>query len=82
MISFRLVHGNLSAENILITENYQVKITDFSCSRYYKEDPFKIMQYLNEIDIDYQPAEFFKNNYLDWRDIHKIDLFSLGCVFI
>lgn len=77
----RLIHGNIQPTNILLTKDFKIKLTDFSCSRFaYGNDMFKLKKYEHEIDIAYQPPEYFREmNYLEARDSHKIDIFSFAC---
>jgi serine/threonine protein kinase len=77
----KLVHGNLSLDNILLSHNYSIKITDFVCSKLFiNVDTFKLVKYDMEINREYQPPEYFRSDrYVDSRDAHKIDIFSFGC---
>ncbi len=80
--NIKLVHHNLTLENILLTGNMSIKITDFACSRfYYGMDVFRLKKYKHEItQPDYMPFEYFRrDNYVELREVNKIDIFSLGC---
>jgi serine/threonine protein kinase len=79
--NFRIVHGNLTLDNILITNNFQIKITDFACSKFMRSNElFSTKKNQNENSFDYLAPEFFRNDkFVEFRDAHKIDIFSLGC---
>jgi serine/threonine protein kinase len=66
---------------MLITIQYQLKITDFACSRQVPgNDVFHVIRYDNETDKKFQPPEYFRmDNFVDTRDAHKVDIFSFGC---
>ena len=79
--SIRLVHGNLSPSNILLTKDLQIKVTDFACSRFlYGNEVFKLRKNEHEVDITFQPPEYFRmSNVVELKDANKIDIFSFGC---
>jgi serine/threonine protein kinase len=79
--SIRLVHGNLSPSNILLTKDLQIKVTDFACSRFlYGNEVFKLRKNEHEVDITSQPPEYFRmSNVVELKDANKIDIFSFGC---
>jgi serine/threonine protein kinase len=75
-----LVHGNLRPGHLLVDSKLQIKLIDFACCKYNRRELFKISENRFKVDIHYQPPEYFrKDRYVDFRDAHKIDIFSFGC---
>lgn len=79
--NFKIIHGNLTLENILINNNFQIKITDFACSRFIRSNEiFSLKKNQLENSPEYLAPEFFRSDkFVEFRDAHKIDIFSLGC---
>lgn len=82
MNEFTFVHGNLIMENILISNNYQLKVTDYACSKYIAgTEIFPLIKNEKEKDQEFQPPEYFRQeNYVEPRNAFKIDLYSVGCI--
>lgn len=69
-----VMHGAISANNILVTENEQIKVLDLALSRFFQK------QSLASQDIDiasFTSPEQFKGEYLDQRS----DIYALGVLF-
>jgi serine/threonine protein kinase len=74
-----IAHLNLTPCHFLVHSNFQIKLIDFSCSRYSAYEMLRITKNI-KIDTDYQPNEYFTQGYLDFRNAHKIDVYSFGCI--
>lgn len=76
----RLVHGNFTLENIILTNDFRVKITDFACSRFFGGDILSLNKFLHEVDPANLPSHYFTNgSFIQAKYANKIDIFSLGC---
>ena len=72
---------DIKQQNILIDENFNIKITDFSVSLpydNYKEND-KISLPLSGTSL-YMSPEVLSKSQIDYEDCSKIDMFSLGVV--
>ena len=77
----KIIHMDIKQQNILIDENFNIKITDFSVSfsyEKYKEND-KINLPLAGTSLYMSPEVLLKSQ-IDYEDCSKIDLFSLGIV--
>ena len=72
-----ICHRNLKLENILLDQNFNPKISDFSCSTLFIENNANVL--LNEKigTINYMAPEI--NNSTSYNG-DKADVFSLGCI--
>ena len=74
-----LVHFDIKPENILLCKDYILKICDFSLLKIIGRDSSKID--LNYSTFVYQdPNVYNKEKKIKTEFIHKIDLFSVGCI--
>jgi serine/threonine protein kinase len=75
------IHCNINLNNLLFTDKNFVKVTDFSCSKFWAKDDIVRVEHFDEIiDKCSQPHEYFqKENYVDRKHAQKYDLFSVGC---
>lgn len=83
---FHILHRNLKLDNILLTSNNQIKITDFVLARletypmmpYTPEDPKERERSNREIHrLWYRaPEMLFRKSYY----ANEIDIWSLGCI--
>ena len=74
-----LVHFDIKPENILLCKDYILKICDFSLLKIIDKDSLKID--LNYSTFVYQdPIVYNKEKKIKTEFIHKIDLFSVGCI--
>ena len=77
----KIIHMDIKQQNILIDENFNIKITDFSVSLpydNYKEND-KISLPLSGTSL-YMSPEVLSKSQIDYEDCSKIDMFSLGVV--
>ena len=77
----KIIHMDIKQQNILIDENFNIKITDFSVSfpyDNYKEND-KITLPLSGTSL-YMSPEVLSKSQIDYEDCSKIDMFSLGVV--
>ena len=77
----KIIHMDIKQQNILIDENLNIKITDFSVSfsyEKYKENN-KINLPLSGTSLFMSPEVLLKAQ-IDYEDCSKIDMFSLGVV--
>jgi serine/threonine protein kinase len=77
----KIIHMDIKQQNILIDENFNIKITDFSVSfsyEKYKEND-KINLPLSGTSLFMSPEVLLKAQ-IDYEDCSKIDMFSLGVV--
>jgi serine/threonine protein kinase len=74
-----LVHFDIKPENILLFKDYNLKICDFSLLKIINRDS-------EETDLNYStfvyqdPTVYNKEKKIETKYIHKIDLFSVGCI--
>jgi serine/threonine protein kinase len=74
-----LVHFDIKPENILLCKDYILKICDFSLLKIIDRDSLKTD--LNYSTFVYQdPIVYNKEKKIETKFIHKIDLFSVGCI--
>ena len=71
-----IIHCDLTADNILLTENVTVKLADFGRAIFCEQT----MKYFPET-LDHLPPEIFEP-YSKARFTTKMDIFSFGCVII
>ena len=77
----KIIHMDIKEQNLLIDKNLNVKITDFSAS-------FSYDNFSNDTKIllpfagtcFYMSPEVMSNDYIDYKNCNKIDLYSLGIV--
>ena len=77
----KIIHMDIKQQNILIDENFNIKITDFSVSfsyEKYKEND-KINLPLSGTSL-FMSTEVLLKAQIDYEDCSKIDMFSLGVV--
>jgi serine/threonine protein kinase len=74
-----VVHCNMTPSHLLVHSNFQIKLIDFSSSRNAMNEMFRITKNV-KIDTDYMPNEYFDQSYVDFRNAHKIDIYSFGCI--
>ena len=77
----KIIHMDIKQQNILIDENFNIKITDFSVSLpydNYKEND-KISLPLSGTSL-YMSPEVLSRSQIDYEDCSKIDMYSLGVV--
>ena len=75
----KIIHMDIKQQNILIDQNFNIKITDFSVSfsyENYKEND-KITLPLSGTSFYMSPEVLLKAK-IDYEDCSKIDMFSLG----
>lgn len=70
--SLDIIHGDIKLENVLLTENNCVKLSDFGLSRYASSESFD-----NCGSIEYAAPELIMGNVVD---PFKTDIWSLGVV--
>ena len=77
----KIIHMDIKPQNLLIDENLNVKITDFSAAfsyeRYNKDQ--KILLPFSGTSLFMSP-EVLSNEHIDYINCSKIDLYSLGVV--
>jgi serine/threonine protein kinase len=77
----KIIHMDIKQQNILIDDNFNIKITDFSVSfsfEKYKEND-KINLPFSGTSLYMSPEVLLKSP-IDYEDCSKIDMFSLGVV--
>ena len=77
----KIIHMDIKQQNILIDENFNIKITDFSVSFSYEKfkENDKINLPLSGTSLFMSPEVLLKAQ-IDYEDCSKIDMFSLGVV--
>jgi serine/threonine protein kinase len=75
----KIIHMDIKQQNILIDENLNIKITDFSVSQSYEncKEGEKFQLPLAGTSL-YMAPEVLGKYEIDMEDINKIDMFSLG----
>ena len=71
-----IIHGDIKPENILVGNNFDIKLIDFGFSSKFKEKNNSIINATEGSDI-YSPPELRKSNITGYDGI-KSDIFSLG----
>lgn len=77
----KIIHMDIKQQNILIDDNFNIKITDFSVSfsfEKYKEND-KVNLPFSGTSLYMSPEVLLKSS-IDYEDCSKIDMFSLGVV--
>jgi serine/threonine protein kinase len=74
----KIVHYDIKPENIVIDEQLNIKIIDFSESVNYKEINSEKIKLKYCGTGFYMAPEVIKEKVIDLKDINKIDLYSLG----
>lgn len=74
-----IIHCNLTANSILLTEEVRAKLSDFGRAVFYQPKAFGRFLVTTDDILDYMPPEIFKPipSYST-----KLDVFSFGCVVI
>ena len=77
----KIIHMDIKQQNILIDENLNVKLADFSVSFSYEQfkENDKITLPLSGTSLYMSPEVLLKSQ-IDYEDCSKIDMFSLGVV--
>ena len=77
----KIIHMDIKQQNILIDENFIIKITDFSVSFSYEKykEGDKINLPFSGTSLYMSPEVLLKST-IDYEDCSKIDMFSLGVV--
>ena len=77
----KIIHMDIKQQNILIDENFNIKITDFSVSYSYEKykEGDKIILPFSGTSL-YMSPEVLSKTQIDYEDCCKIDMFSLGIV--
>ena len=77
----KIIHMDIKQQNILIDENFNIKITDFSVSYSYEKykEGDKIILPFSGTSL-YMSPEVLSKTQIDYEDCSKIDMFSLGIV--
>jgi len=77
----KIIHMDIKQQNILIDENFNIKITDFSVSYSYEKykEGDKIILPFSGTSL-YMSPEVLSKTQIDYEDSSKIDMFSLGIV--
>ena len=73
-----IIHGDLTADNILLTENITAKLADFGQATFAQQS---IVKYLLPETLDHMPPEILEP-YSKASYSTKVDTFSFGCVII
>ena len=78
----KLIHLDFKPENILIDQNFQIKVTDFSLTRKINSNDIKEGKIkLTYGTIGYMGKEYYsQNKEVRIEDAHKVDYFGLGCI--
>ena len=77
----KIIHMDIKPQNLLIDKNLNIKITDFSAAfsfANYKKNQ-KILLPFSGTSL-YMSPEILSNDYIDYNECNKIDLYSLGVV--
>ena len=73
-----VVHYDIKPQNIIINDYLEVKIIDFSVSKYIGDIETEEVQLSYRGTSYYMAPEVIKTKKIKLKDYHKIDLFSLG----
>ena len=73
-----VVHYDIKSQNIIINDYLEVKIIDFSVSKYIGDIETEEVQLSYRGTSYYMAPEVIKTKKIKLKDYHKIDLFSLG----
>jgi len=78
----KLIHLDFKPENILIDQNFQIKVTDFSLTRKINSNDIKAGKIkLSYGTIGYMGKEYYsQNKEVKIEDAYKVDYFGLGCI--
>jgi polo-like kinase 1 len=75
-----IIHFDIKLGNLLLCENFKVKISDFSLSQFYKMNEKKII-YLPNGTYNYMGPEYYeKNPNIVSSFVEKVDYFGFGCI--
>ena len=77
----KIIHMDIKPQNLLIDKNLNVKITDFSISFSYENYPkdIKILLPFSGTSL-YMSPEVLSNDFIEYKNFNKVDLYSLGIV--
>lgn len=74
-----IIHRDIKPENILISEDYSVKLADFTLAKKIKEETDILP--CRSGTLPYLPPESVtKKNEIKYEQIDKLDIFSLGVI--
>ena len=75
-----IAHFDIKKENLLLADNFVIKLADFSLSQTFKYSDNNLISLQNGT-IKYMGPEYYvKNNAIRSNNIQKVDFFSLGCI--
>ena len=75
-----ITHFDIKLANLLLCENFRVKLSDFSLSKIYKINEKKLI-YLSNGTYNYMGPEYYeKNATIISTYSNKIDFFGFGCI--
>ena len=77
----KIIHMDIKPQNLLIDKNLNIKITDFSAAfsfENYRKNQ-KILLPFSGTSL-YMSPEVLSNDYIDYDECNKVDLYSLGVV--
>ena len=75
-----IVHFDIKTENLFLTDNFIIKLGDFSLSQTFIKNENKLI-FLPNATIKSMGPEFYIKNYsISSNNIQKVDFFALGCI--
>ena len=74
----RILHKDLKPDNIFIDDDFFFKISDFSLSFQYEYG--KKIKLTNSGTLVYMPPESLNSVEVEYKNINKVDMFSIGCI--
>ena len=78
----KLIHLDFKPENILIDQNFQIKVTDFSLTKKISTNDLKAGKIkLSYGTVGYMGKEYYtESKEVNIEDAYKVDYFGLGCI--